>query len=210
MTQWRYPFFCTLHYPIIIIMQTYLCVLHFINACQEVHFVECQSSQLSQSSSVQYMGLWVFSLPIILQWLGIRVLYILLSSTNRMYDPFTFVLGKVMRQWYTLHVFLYSKLIDNPRPYHPSCLRQSSYASAAWNLARQSNHTVYKAVNYLSRQKYLKTAANIEYFLSKINRRITSLSSWINNGLKNSIFVELSKVGYRWWLDAIAFASSGN
>ena len=36
------------------------------------------------------------------------VLFILLSSSKREYDPLAIVLAYIMKQWYTLYVFLYS------------------------------------------------------------------------------------------------------
>ena len=42
MAWWSYSFICTIHHPTIIIIQTYLKVLNFQNACQ-VHSVKCVS-----------------------------------------------------------------------------------------------------------------------------------------------------------------------
>ena len=66
MTWWLYTFICTLHYLIIIIMQTYLKVLSCWNACQiySVTSMCLRWGKFSQLYFLQYMGLCVFSLPI--------------------------------------------------------------------------------------------------------------------------------------------------
>ena len=70
-----YSFVCTVHHLIIIIVQTYLKALNLENACQ-IDFVECvRFSIFSQLSSIRYVGLYVFSLPIYL--VMIEIMYIL-------------------------------------------------------------------------------------------------------------------------------------
>ena len=70
-----YSFVCTVHYLIIIIVQTYLKTLNLWNACQ-IYFVECvRLSIFSPLSIIQYVGLCVSSLPIPL--VMIERLYIL-------------------------------------------------------------------------------------------------------------------------------------
>ena len=68
MSWWPYTFICASHYPIIIIIQTYLKVMNCWSACQ-IHSVSSVCLRLGQSSQLsfmQYMGLCVFSLPIYL------------------------------------------------------------------------------------------------------------------------------------------------
>ena len=66
MARWSYSFVCTLHHPIIIIMQTYL--IRYWTSSMLVRFIlwsVClRLSQFSQLSSMPYMGLCVFNLPI--------------------------------------------------------------------------------------------------------------------------------------------------
>ena len=76
MPRWSYSFVCTLHYPIFTIMQTYLTWLYWrfkmlvryilSNVCLRL-------SHFSQSSFMQYMRLWVFSLPIPLHLMIVRI-----------------------------------------------------------------------------------------------------------------------------------------
>ena len=69
-----------LHYRFIIILQTYLKVLNFTNACQErsVSSVGLRFRQFSQLYFMHYMGLCVFSLPIYpMTNVRIRVLYLI-------------------------------------------------------------------------------------------------------------------------------------
>ena len=58
--RWWYWLVCTLHYLIVIIMQTYLNVLNFWNTCQ-VHSVECVSRIDSSPPSAAYMRHWTGS-----------------------------------------------------------------------------------------------------------------------------------------------------
>ena len=61
---------CTVQHLIIIIVQTYLKALNLLNACQ-IYFVECvKLSIFSPLSIIQYVGLYVFSLPISLVMIG--------------------------------------------------------------------------------------------------------------------------------------------
>ena len=81
LTRWSYSFVCTSYYFIIIIMETYLKVLNFWNACHVNSFssVYLRLSQFSESSFVQYMGLCVFNLPISLMMnVRIYVLYLII------------------------------------------------------------------------------------------------------------------------------------
>ena len=52
---------------------------------------------------MQYMEQCVFCLRI-----SRMMFFFSLSSSNRKYDPFAIVQGEVIKQWYTLYVFLYS------------------------------------------------------------------------------------------------------
>ena len=62
--------------------------------------------RFSQLYFLQYMGLYVFGLPIFLMMVvRIRVVYIY-TIINK-FDPFAVVYGNVMKQWYTLYVFRY-------------------------------------------------------------------------------------------------------
>ena len=60
-----YSFVCTVHHLIIINVQAYLKALSLQNACQ-IYFVECVSKikHIFPLSTIQYVGLCVFSLPI--------------------------------------------------------------------------------------------------------------------------------------------------
>ena len=81
MTRWSYSFFYISYYLIIIIKQTYLEILNFLNACQvqSVSSVCLRSSQFSQSSFMQYIGLYEFSVPISLMMIvRICVLYLII------------------------------------------------------------------------------------------------------------------------------------
>ena len=81
MTRWSHSFVCTSHQLIFIIMQTYLKVLEFYNACQ-VHYLSSvclRLSQFSRISFVQYIGVCVVSLSISLMMIvRIRVLYFII------------------------------------------------------------------------------------------------------------------------------------
>ena len=81
MARWSYSFVCTLYYLIIIIMQTYLLVLHSW-ITRQMHSIECVFKIKSFLSIIchavmQYMGLCVFGLPISLTMIvRISLLYL--------------------------------------------------------------------------------------------------------------------------------------
>ena len=74
-----YSFICTLHHPIIIIVQTYLKILNWYNACQ-IYFVECVSKIQHILSVIHYtmygVGCSVYSFH--LWWLREYILCIII------------------------------------------------------------------------------------------------------------------------------------
>ena len=80
-----YSFVCTVHHFIIIIVQrhwTYKMPVRYI-----LSSVWVRLSPFSPLSIIQYVGLYVFSLPpFLLWWLREYIYFVLLSSSNRKYE----------------------------------------------------------------------------------------------------------------------------
>ena len=83
-----YSFVCTVHHLIIIIVQTYLKAWSYKMPVRYIlSSVWVRLSIFSPLSIIQYVGLYVFSLPIFLVMIErIYIYFVLLSSSNRKYE----------------------------------------------------------------------------------------------------------------------------
>ena len=85
-----YSFVCSVHHLIIVIVQSYLKALNFIRYLSDILCrvsVWVRLSTFSALSITQYVGLYVFSLPISLVMIeSIYIYFVLISSSNRKYE----------------------------------------------------------------------------------------------------------------------------
>ena len=121
-TAWQsYSLIQTLHYPIIIIMQMYLKYWTSKMLVRYVLFSVClRLSELSQLPFMQYMELYVFSLPISLV-LIVRIcacMYYMLSSSsswNWKYEPFALLRARSWNKNMHCMSFIYVLMEQNSK-----------------------------------------------------------------------------------------------
>ena len=94
-----YSYVCTVHHLTIIIVQTYLKALNSLNACQ-IHFssVWVRLSIVSPLSIKQYVGMYVFSLPISLVIME-RIYIYILSYYHHQIESMNYYLLFMVRSW---------------------------------------------------------------------------------------------------------------
>ena len=102
----------TLHYLIIIIMQTYMYIWRYWTSKMLVRYISVssvciRSSQFSGLSFMQYTGLCVFRLPISLMII-VRICALYLIIIKSEVSPICHCLGLGHETMYTLYVFLCS------------------------------------------------------------------------------------------------------